>query len=819
MSNLQILTKPPRYPKKMKKSARNLFSKGVYLTLAATLFVGGFFVANSARAIPLPDVIINEFVSNPSSGNEWVELLNTTDSDVILSGWKLTQLTDPAVNPAEVDLLSLSGAIPANGILVFEVGAEKLNNLGDSIGLYDDTQAPIHRVSYGNVAAPYVADLAAPVSGESGSLSDVSWLVASSPTRGWFNGPPAPTINEIVSIMGNAGVTTNLGTSEIPNPSAATGLYFEKTGQGRVTFSAILNLTDTDTKDFLQQLGSKMDASPGVMKFDARLAAGLQAAGAQIKMYGLDGLGFTTAPNLIVKDDDGNIINPGDPNYPNLTDITYSAGTLTFNASHFTQFEADNNIYVSPDGNDTNGNGMQANPYLTIQKGVDSTPIGGTVHVAAGTYDETATPGITINKRLTISGAGASVTTVTGRNKNGSIVNGSDVLFNVTASDVTIENLTINLGDDDTDYDVGIFTPNNGGVDNLIFQNSALIFAAFGNGIGEQLIHLGGGSGATISGNILETASANSVIYVGDGSNTSLTITNNTVAPQSDADGGGTFFNQMGPVTNSTISGNNFTDTGIAIYLGAGASNTDTVTVSNNTFTGNNGHPAGYGALAITSEVDGVNTQNITVIGNTFIGSENQPAITIFDAANPDTPNVIGGTISITNNIFTDNSTGALNIGTGVSGIVSAVSNFWGSEDPDFMSIISGNANYTPWWVTSSGPDSTIPDVPVLIPILSPANNNQPTLTWEVVAASPPVLSYDIEIYDSNGDTIYAETTALENFTPDTPLGDDDYTWQVRARNSMGDSSYSDEGSFTIDTTPPDITPPLDITQEANGDN
>jgi len=58
--------------------------------------------------------------------------------------------------------------------------------------------------------------------------------------------------------------------------------------------------------------------------------------------------------------------------------------------------------------------------FATIQEAIDAVAAAGTVSIAAGTYDVTSTPGITVDKSVTISGAGADTTTVTGRNKNGS---------------------------------------------------------------------------------------------------------------------------------------------------------------------------------------------------------------------------------------------------------------------------------------------------------------------------------------------------------------------------------------------------------------
>ena len=425
---------------------------------------------------------------------------------------------------------------------------------------------------------------------------------------------------------------------------------------------------------------------------------------------------------------------------------------------------------------------IAVNSGAKIQDGIFLVAAGGTVNVGAGTYNVVETPGITIDKALTINGAGASTTIITGQNKNASVVNGSDVLFNITSDNVTIKNLTIDLGNDDSDYDVGIFTANSGGIDSLTVQNNILQFAAFGNPTGEQLIHLGGGSGTTISGNSMETASGNSVLYVGDGANTSLTIENNTVAPVNDADGGGTFFNQMAPVTNSTISGNNFTDTGIAVYLGSGTSNTDTISVTNNTFTSNNGHAAGYGAIAITSEVDGVNTQNITITGNTFSGSQVAAAITIFDSANAAIPNVIGNTIVINSNKFNDDNFGGISVGTGVSGTVNAKNNWWGNiSGPTHTSnptgtgdIVSNGVDFRPWYLTSglTSLDESSPTVVISSSVGAKTNVSPVTVSIVFSESVTGFTADDITVtngtkgvWNGSGDSYSIEITPNPNST------------------------------------------------------
>jgi parallel beta-helix repeat protein len=87
-------------------------------------------------------------------------------------------------------------------------------------------------------------------------------------------------------------------------------------------------------------------------------------------------------------------------------------------------------VWVAPPPTGDNLNpGTEAEPFATIQKGVDIVCPGGTVNVAAGTYGQ----GANINKNLTLTGAGRDVTTV-----NVS-VNG----FYVTADGVKISGFTV----------------------------------------------------------------------------------------------------------------------------------------------------------------------------------------------------------------------------------------------------------------------------------------------------------------------------------------------------------------------------------------
>ena len=222
----------------------------VFSVVAAVLVTSGFFVAKPAVAASPGDVIINEFVSNPSSGSEWVELLNITTSSISLSGWKIQNFTFSSSSAITGMATTTIGAvtIPANGIAVINVTG--LNNSGDSITLYDNSATPVavNNVVYGIVTGfPATAGLTTPpASGKSGAYISGAWQTNQTPTKGWFNdaGQPgkAPLLSTIDSILASSSISSNIG--ELSDPSVtpaatSTGLYFEKVGKGKIVFTAV----------------------------------------------------------------------------------------------------------------------------------------------------------------------------------------------------------------------------------------------------------------------------------------------------------------------------------------------------------------------------------------------------------------------------------------------------------------------------------------------------------------------------------------------------------------------------------------------------
>jgi hypothetical protein len=94
-------------------------------------------------------------------------------------------------------------------------------------------------------------------------------------------------------------------------------------------------------------------------------------------------------------------------------------------------------VYVNPvTGNDTNNGTSLDNPFQTITKGVNAVTDGGTVNLSAGTYQENV---ITVQKSLTITGAGSDNTILDGKNSN-------RVFYIYSGKTVTLKNLSITRG-------------------------------------------------------------------------------------------------------------------------------------------------------------------------------------------------------------------------------------------------------------------------------------------------------------------------------------------------------------------------------------
>jgi len=81
------------------------------------------------------------------------------------------------------------------------------------------------------------------------------------------------------------------------------------------------------------------------------------------------------------------------------------------------------NVFISPDGNDTDGDGSNIKPYQTIYKGLETANNNtGTIYLLSGTYNTAGDYGLTVNKSLNIIGSGQDNTIIDAGNHNHIVV-------------------------------------------------------------------------------------------------------------------------------------------------------------------------------------------------------------------------------------------------------------------------------------------------------------------------------------------------------------------------------------------------------------
>lgn len=134
---------------------------------------------------------------------------------------------------------------------------------------------------------------------------------------------------EMQADMTQNGVTTNLfGMSDWHSVS---GLYFEKAGKGRISFTNTLDFLSYRFMRFMNNFDSMVEMDDGYISLNAAMLDDIKNYGAQLTMYGLD---FSEQPDIYVN---GTLAGSGD-----IADVSYDAntGALTFTAKHFSAYKA-----------------------------------------------------------------------------------------------------------------------------------------------------------------------------------------------------------------------------------------------------------------------------------------------------------------------------------------------------------------------------------------------------------------------------------------------------------------------------------------------
>lgn len=150
-----------------------------------------------------PTIYINEFLSDPAAGTEWIELYNPSTSTVNLTGWTLSDSVGVRSSP--------TGTIDGEDFFVIEL-TNILNNTGDTITLKNPNVEVVDQVIYGIPALPAPAKS----NSISRSVDGVgAWQETTTPTRDSANIITAPASPSASSGQrsGSVGSQTN---QEIP---------------------------------------------------------------------------------------------------------------------------------------------------------------------------------------------------------------------------------------------------------------------------------------------------------------------------------------------------------------------------------------------------------------------------------------------------------------------------------------------------------------------------------------------------------------------------------------------------------------------------
>lgn len=121
-------------------------------------------------------LVINEFLPNPSDGEEWIELYNTGTTTITLDGMTLADGVGTIASP--------TGTVAADAFVVIELTSSKLNNNGDILSLLDSSGSVIDNIAYGNWEGATVAE---PEKGNTLAREGNNFFETTSITKGGAN--------------------------------------------------------------------------------------------------------------------------------------------------------------------------------------------------------------------------------------------------------------------------------------------------------------------------------------------------------------------------------------------------------------------------------------------------------------------------------------------------------------------------------------------------------------------------------------------------------------------------------------------------------
>ena len=302
-------------------------------------------------------------------------------------------------------------------------------------------------------------------------------------------------------------------------------------------------------------------------------------------------------------------------------------------------------VWVDATGSNSN-DGSSGAPLATITAGVTMVAPGGTVHVAAGTYNET----VTVSKSLSLLGANAGTTPNGGTRGSESIISGGNggagtsvFSADLNASNVTFSGFTVVQTTPVTCRNCSAFgikiepAASNITISDNIVTGMTATAAESGTtrtnpaiGISDDGNTVAAPSNVTISDNFVSAITTSGTqhtsatgIFIGDSSNTlvgsNVSVTGNHVTGVSSATWGGYGILLNAPTTGTTVSGNSVdTVSGGGWAQGIGAESVETsLTVQNNAVSGISSSTA-LAATDLDFDVSNTQSSGATVNHNSF---------------------------------------------------------------------------------------------------------------------------------------------------------------------------------------------------------
>ncbi|OGV91541.1 hypothetical protein A2783_03470 [Microgenomates group bacterium RIFCSPHIGHO2_01_FULL_45_11] len=198
----------------------------LFSRLVIALVVGLIFFSKSNLVRAVGELVINEFVPNPSEGNEWIEIYYTgSEANLSLDGYwfddDATLMVDGVVQKGTADSgsdpIELTGIITPGNFLAIDLGGNPvINNSGDTVAIFDPAGNLIDSYSFSETVDKGFSFGRTPDGSE-------TWTASLSPTYGAANqvpSSPTPTPAPSPTVSPTAKTSTTSKANPTPTTSS-----------------------------------------------------------------------------------------------------------------------------------------------------------------------------------------------------------------------------------------------------------------------------------------------------------------------------------------------------------------------------------------------------------------------------------------------------------------------------------------------------------------------------------------------------------------------------------------------------------------------